>query len=111
MIFEDNQSAIFMAKNPQYHGRAKHIDIKYHFIRDQIANGVIDLKYCNTDDMVADMFTKGLSGEQFKKLRQLAGLNQLVNHFCIASEKECWFKKRKTLFTKMIIIVIFVFQC
>ncbi len=74
VIFEDNQSAIFMAKNPQYHGRAKHIDIKYHFIRDQIANGVINLKYCNTDDMVADMFTKGLSGEQFKKLRQLAGL-------------------------------------
>ncbi len=36
-------------------------------------------------------------------------LNQLVNHFCIASEKECWFKKRKTLFTKMIIVVIFVF--
>ncbi len=34
----------------------------------------VDLKYGNTDDMVADMFTKGLSGEQFKKLRQLAGL-------------------------------------
>ncbi len=38
VIFEDNQSAIFMAKNPQYHGCAKHIDIKYHFIRDQTEN-------------------------------------------------------------------------
>ncbi len=38
VTFEDNQSAIFMAKNPQYHGCAKHIDIKYHFIRDQIEN-------------------------------------------------------------------------
>lgn len=71
-MFEDNQSAICMAKNPQFYGHAKHIDIKYHFIREQIASGVIDLKYCKTEDMVADIFTKGLSEEKFTMLRQLA---------------------------------------
>ena len=42
-IFEDNQSAIDMTKNPQFHGRAKHIAIKYHFIREQVQNGTIKL--------------------------------------------------------------------
>ena len=44
-IFEDNQAAISMSKNPQYHGRAKHISIKYHFIRGQANNGTVTLKY------------------------------------------------------------------
>ena len=56
-IFEDNQSAISMAKNPQFHGRTKHINIKYHFIREQIANGTICLKYCPTEDSYAGRFT------------------------------------------------------
>ena len=55
VILEDNQSSIVMAKNPQFHGRAKHIDIKCHFIREQVSNGTIDLKYCPKQDMVADM--------------------------------------------------------
>ena len=46
VIFEDNQSAICMAKNPQFHGRAKHIGIKYHFIREQVSNNTIKLRYC-----------------------------------------------------------------
>ncbi len=41
LIYEDNQAAIAMAKNPQFHGRAKHIEIKHHFIRDQVARGII----------------------------------------------------------------------
>ena len=60
-IFEDNQLAICMAKNPQFHGRAKHIGIKYHFIREQVSSGTVDLMYCKTDEMIADMLTKGLS--------------------------------------------------
>ena len=73
-IYEDNQSAIAMTKNPQFHGRAKHIDIKYHFIREQVNSGNIMLKYCPTDRMTADMFTKPLSNEQFCKLRKKAGI-------------------------------------
>ena len=55
VIFEENQSAICMAKHPQFHGCAKHIDIKHHFVREQIASGSVDLKYCKTEDMIANM--------------------------------------------------------
>ena len=57
-IYEDNQSAIVMAKNPQFHGRTKHIAIKYHFIRAQVTNGKLELRYCRTNKMIADMMTE-----------------------------------------------------
>ena len=76
-IFEDNQSAIAMTKNPQFHGRAKHIDTKYHFIREQVNCGNIKLEYCLTEEMTADMFTKGLYREHFCKLRDKAGIVEL----------------------------------
>lgn len=74
VIYEDNQSAICMSKNPQFHGRAKHIGIKYHFIREQVEKGTVVLKYCPSKDMVADMLTKGLTKDQFNKLRTMAGV-------------------------------------
>ncbi len=73
-IYEDNQSAICLAKNPQYHGRAKHIDIKYHFVRERVAAGDIKLEFCKSQDMIADIFTKGLSSPQFTKLREMLGM-------------------------------------
>ena len=73
VIFEDNQSAMSMSKNPKFHGRSKHIDIKYHFTREQVSNGKIVLKYCKTSEMTADFLTKGLNGEQFEKLRLMHG--------------------------------------
>ena len=73
-IYEDNQAAICLSKNPQGHGKSKHIDIKYHYIRDQVHNRTIELKYCPTENMVADMLTKGLAKERFEKLRASAGL-------------------------------------
>ena len=78
-IFEDNQSAICMTKNPQFHGRSKHISIKYHFIRDHVNDGVVKLQYCPTGDMVADMLTKGLPKDQFIELRQMAGIVEMTN--------------------------------
>lgn len=81
-VFEDNQSAICMTKNPQFHGRSKHISIKYHFIRDQVDKGSVKLQYCPTEDMVADMLTKGLPKEQFAKLRSMAGVISLRRSGC-----------------------------
>ena len=78
-IFEDNKSAICLAKNPQYHGRAKHIDIKHHFIRQRVQDGDIKLEFCKSEDMIADMLTKGLSSYQFAKLREMAGLKKKPN--------------------------------
>ena len=71
VIYEDNQSAISMAKNPQFHGRTKHIEIKYHFIRDQVKKAVIELKYVLSD---WGMFTKRLQRDKFARLRQMAGV-------------------------------------
>ena len=74
LIYEDNQSAIQMAKNPQFHGRSKHIAIRYHFIRDTVNKKCVALEYCPTDKMTADMLTKGLGKEQLSKLRSQAGV-------------------------------------
>ena len=68
VINEDNQSAIAIAKNPQFHGRTKHVDIKYHFVRELVNKGTILVKYCATGDMLADLLTKGLAAPQHKKL-------------------------------------------
>ena len=77
LILEDNQAAICMAKNAQYHGRAKHIDIKYHFIREHVANAAVKLQYCRTEEMIADIFTKGLGAVQFVKLRKMLGVSSM----------------------------------
>ena len=80
-IFEDNQSAICDTKNPQFHGRAKHIGIKYHFIREQVSSGTVKLEYCPTKEMIADMLTKGLHRDQFTKLRDMAGVKEIPEQF------------------------------
>ncbi len=69
LIYEDNQAAIAMAKNPQFH-----IEIKHHFICDQIARGIIKLEYCPTSQMIADILTKGLSRDSFSELRKNSGV-------------------------------------
>jgi len=60
VIFADNQGAIFIAKNPVNRQRTKHIDIKYHFIRSEIKNKLVDVQYVPSDKNVADVFTKCL---------------------------------------------------
>ena len=77
LIYEDNQAAICMAKNPRFHSRAKHIDIRHHFVREQLALGTIKLDYCPTANMIADIMTKGMNREQFFKLREKAGMFEL----------------------------------
>lgn len=73
-IFCDNDSAIQLSKNPVLHGRSKHIDVKFYFLRDLSNNGTIDLIYCRSEDQVADIFTKALKTESFMKLRRLLGV-------------------------------------
>ncbi len=73
-ILEDNQGAIAIAKNPVGHKRTKHIDIRYHFIREAVLTGTAHLTYCPTNEMVADILTKPLPRVQFEKLRNEFGL-------------------------------------
>ncbi|KZV47100.1 retrovirus-related Pol polyprotein from transposon TNT 1-94, partial [Dorcoceras hygrometricum] len=81
VIYCDNNSAIKLSKNPVLHGRSKHIDVKYHFLRDLTRNGTLDLIYCRSEDQVADMFTKSLKLPAFQKLRDCLGMCTLENKF------------------------------
>ena len=78
-IFIDNNLAINLAKNPVAHGRSKHIDIRSHFLRDLIKKKKIELKFCNTEDKVADILTKPLKFDTFEKLRKMLGISTLQN--------------------------------
>ena len=81
-IYTDNQSAIKILENDCQHDRSKHIEIKYHFIRDEIKRKRVLLKWIDTENQVADIFTKGLGPTRFDKLR-----NKVVS--CITIKEEC----------------------
>ena len=70
----DNTSAINMAKNPVQHKRTKHIDIRHHFLRDNVEKGFIIMKFCAIEDQIADIFTMALGREPFLKNRLSFGL-------------------------------------
>jgi hypothetical protein len=73
-IREDNQGAIALAKNPEFHKRTKHIDIRYHFVREKVEDGQVSLEYCPTREMLADLMTKAIPGPQFDALRTKLGI-------------------------------------
>ena len=73
-LFSDNQSAIALTKDHQYHARTKHIDIRFHFIRWIVENGSLRLIYCPTEDMVADALTKALPSPKVKHFAKELGL-------------------------------------
>src|SRR5271168_2704740 len=73
-LFCDNQSAIALAKEHQYHARTKHIDVRFHFIRWIIEDGKLRLIYCPTDEMVADVLTKALVSTKVKHFASELGL-------------------------------------
>ena len=74
-IFADNQSSMALAKNPIFHKRTKHIDIQHHFIREAIEDCHIELCYCPTENMVADVLTKELAKPKHNKCCSSMGLN------------------------------------
>jgi hypothetical protein len=69
VLLTDNQSAIDLSKNPEYHARSKHIDIQYHYVREVVQNGQVTLKYVPTKENVADVFTKPLSPAIFNRFK------------------------------------------
>ena len=70
----DNKSAIQLSKNPVFHDRSKHIETRFHFIRDCIVEEKISVEYIPTEDQLADVLTKALPRAKFEKLRARAGI-------------------------------------
>ncbi|KAG8472464.1 hypothetical protein CXB51_034185 [Gossypium anomalum] len=73
-ILCDNKSAVAIAKNPVFHGRTKHFDIKLHVIREMAQACEIKLVHCNSEDQITDILTKGLGVSKFNKLRKFMGV-------------------------------------
>lgn len=71
----DNMSSIRLVKNPELHRRSKHIDVRYHFVREQQENKTINVLYTPSVSQLADLFTKALPAPVFQTLRHAIGMN------------------------------------
>ena len=69
-VYSDNTAAICQSKNPILHSRAKHIEIKHHFIRDYVQKGVLNIQFIDIDHQWADIFTKPLTVERFNFIKK-----------------------------------------
>jgi hypothetical protein len=70
----DNTNAISVSKNPVLHSKTKHIPIKYHFLREQVTNRVVQLNYIPSSEQIVDIFTKPLAPTPFGYLRKKLGV-------------------------------------
>ena len=73
-ILCDNQSCIKMTKNPVFHDKSKHIEVRYHFIQVMVQKGVVKLKYVPTEEQVADVLTKPLDHVKFDYFQDKLGV-------------------------------------
>ena len=73
-VFCENTSAINLSKNLVQHSKSKHIEIRYHFIRDLVEEKTVYLEFINTDNQKVDIFTKPLDGPRFESLHKTIGV-------------------------------------
>nr|GEY13064.1 hypothetical protein [Tanacetum cinerariifolium] len=78
-MYCNNKSAIALCCNNVQHSRSKHIDIRYHFIKEQVENGVIELYFVNTEYQLADLFTKALGQERIEFLINKLGMRSCMH--------------------------------
>ncbi|GKD55258.1 copia protein [Tanacetum coccineum] len=78
LMYCDNKSAIALCCNNVQHSRSKHIDIRFHFIKEHVENGVIELYFVNTEYQLADIFTKALARERIEFLINKLGMRSFT---------------------------------
>ena len=78
-VFGDNCGAQKLAKNPVFHSRTKHIDVRHHFVRQAVWSRQLRIGYTPTETMPADMLTKGLSGVKHRRCLELLGVSILAS--------------------------------
>ncbi|XP_048622878.1 secreted RxLR effector protein 161-like [Brassica napus] len=88
----DSQSAIALTRNPVFHGRSKHIHTRYHFIRECVENGVIEVEHVPGSQPKADILTKALGRIKFKEMRDLIGVKDLSDEEFKLKGGDCWIK-------------------
>ena len=76
-LLGDNQGTLDLIKNPEHHSRTKHIDVQYHYIREVVADGYVEIEHIPTKEMTADIFTKPLNRDIFTTLRARLGLKEV----------------------------------
>jgi hypothetical protein len=76
-LMVDNQTAIALAKNPVLHDRSKHIDIKFHILRDRVDRGQIVIEFVETGRQLADILTKSLGRLRFMELRKMISMDEV----------------------------------
>ena len=74
LLLRDNESSMKLAENPAFHKRSKHVEIKYHSIRERVAKKKIELKFVRSEEQAADMFSKAVSAKVLKVNCVLVGL-------------------------------------
>ncbi|GKB47756.1 retrovirus-related pol polyprotein from transposon TNT 1-94 [Tanacetum coccineum] len=91
-LYYDNKSAIALRCNNVQHLRSKHIDVHYHFIKEQVKNGVVELYFIRTEYQLADIFTKALPRERFKFLINKLEMKSMSpkTHKSLVEERERW---------------------
>ena len=75
-IFCDNQSCVKLSENPVFHDKSKHIEIKFHYIRDMVQRKAVKLQYVATDEQIVDVLTKPLAKVKFEYFRERLGVIQ-----------------------------------
>ena len=73
----DNQSSVKLSENPVFHDKSKHIEIKYHYIRDMVQRGAVKLQYVAMEEQIADVLTKPLARLKFEYFRERLGVLQI----------------------------------
>ncbi|GJY34413.1 retrovirus-related pol polyprotein from transposon TNT 1-94 [Tanacetum coccineum] len=77
-MYFDSKAAISISCNPDQHSRTKHIDVRYHFIKEQVEKGIVELFFVETEYHLADLFTKALPEDKFKYLVRRLGMRCLT---------------------------------
>jgi hypothetical protein len=84
-IHGDNQRCVKLSKNLVFHDRSKHIEIKYHYIKDMVQRKTVHVQYLSTHEHIADIFTKPLAKTKFEYFRERLGLMENAS----LVEREC----------------------
>jgi hypothetical protein len=85
----DNMSSIYLANNPVFHARSKHIEVQYHYVREKVVAKEIDIQHVSTEFQVADIFTKFLDSVKLKRFNSEMNLQELQSLKYSEPEGEC----------------------